>query len=102
MDHFYTQQKRQTPINLSKTKKKKKNSAKISLKKNRKTDGKRMQKKKKRMNETSGHNSIANLHMRQMSFVGKIDHLANVVLGWRITSHAVVLQWVHAFCWPRL
>ena len=39
-----------------------------------------------------------NLHMRQMSFVGKIDHLANMVLGWRITSHAVVLQWVHAFC----
>ena len=37
----------------------------------------------------------ANLHMRQMSFVGKIDHLANVVLGWRITSHAVVLQRVH-------
>ena len=28
-----------------------------------------------------------------MSFVGKIDHLANVVFRWRITSHAVVLQW---------
>ena len=85
MGHFYTQQKRQTPINYQRQKKKK-NSAKTSLKKNRKTHGQRMQKKKKKKkNETSGQNSIAfcwhntNLHMRQMSFVGKIDHLANVV-----------------------
>ena len=66
MGHFYTQQKRQMPINYQRQKKK--NSAKTSLKNNRKTDGQRMQKKKK--NETSGQSSIAycwhntNLHMR--------------------------------------
>ena len=47
-----------------------------------------MQKKRR----ASGQNSIAycwhntHLHMRQMSFAGKIDHLADVVFRWRINS----------------
>ena len=46
--------------------------------------------REKKKNETSGQNSIAycwhntHLHMRQMSFAGKIDHLADAVFGWRI------------------
>ena len=81
---------------LSKTKKKKKKKKKTQpklawKKKNRKTDGQRMQKKKK--NETSGQNSIAycwhnsNLHMRQMSFVGKIDHLQDLPTWFRMANN---------------
>ena len=84
MDHFHTQQKRQTPNNYQRPKRK--NSPKINLTKKPKNRWKEHVKKK---NETFGQNSIAycwhntNLHMRQMIFVGKIDHLPNVVLGWR-------------------
>ena len=62
----------------------KKNSPKTSLKKNRKTDGKRMQKKKKKLPARIVLHIAVTTHMRQMSFVGKINHLANVVFGWRI------------------
>ena len=89
MEHFYTQQKRQTPINYQRPKKRKKTQLKLAWKKP-KDRWIRKENAKKKKNETSGQNSIAycwhntHPHMRQMSFAGKIDHLADVVFGWQV------------------
>ena len=83
MDHFYTQQKRQTPINYEWQKQQKKKQLKLAWKKTER-QMERECKKKIKWNFRPEYSIAycwrnANLHVRQMSFVGNIDSLANVV-----------------------